>query len=72
MSFDWAYYNNFTYIAFDGRPIQFGAPYEHAVVVIGVNGDQLLINNPWSGQQWVSKSAFEAAYSTFKQMAVIL
>jgi uncharacterized protein YvpB len=72
VSFDWAFHNNSTYIAFDGRPIQFGAPYEHAVVVIGVNGDQLLINNPWSGQQWVSKATFEAAYSTFKQMAVIL
>ncbi|MEP7104825.1 MAG: C39 family peptidase [Chloroflexota bacterium] len=72
VSFDWASHRNSTYIAFDGRPVQFGAPYEHAVVVVGVNDDQLLINNPWSGQQWVSKAAFETAYEVFNEMAVIL
>jgi uncharacterized protein YvpB len=70
--FDWTAHSTSTYFAFDGRPIRFGAPYEHAVVVVGVNGDQLLMNNPWTGQEWISKSTFESAFNMFNQMAVIL
>jgi len=70
--FDWTAHSTSTYLAFDGRRIRFGAPYEHAVVVVGVNGDQLLMNNPWTGQEWISKATFEAAYSMFNQMAVVI
>ena len=45
---------------------------EHAVAVIGVRSDAVLINDPWFGRAWHSKAQFEPAYATFKQMAVIL
>jgi uncharacterized protein YvpB len=70
--FDWAPHGTSMYTAFDGRWVRFGAPYEHAVTIIGVNADSILVNNPWQGQQWVSKSKFEWAYGMFNQMAVVI
>ncbi|TMD44502.1 MAG: hypothetical protein E6I86_16445, partial [Chloroflexi bacterium] len=32
-TFDWIYHRVSHYVAFDGRTVQFGSPYEHAVVV---------------------------------------
>lgn len=72
VSFDWRWHSNTRYTAFDGRAVQFGAPYEHAVTLVGVTPDAVLVNNPWTGQEWQSKATFEAAYATFNQMAVIL
>jgi uncharacterized protein YvpB len=60
------------YVAFDGRPVPYAGPVEHAVTVVGVNEASVLVNNPISGPEWVSKSTFEAAYSTYQQMAVVL
>ena len=71
-SFDWAFHRVSHYVAFDGRTVQFGSPYEHAVTIAGVTGSYLLINNPWFGVQWISKSTFESSYATFNNMAVIL
>jgi len=71
-SFDWLYHRVSHYVAFDGRTVQFGSPYEHAVTIAGVTGSYLLINNPWYGVQWISKSTFESSYATFNNMAVIL
>jgi uncharacterized protein YvpB len=71
-SFDWLYHRVAHYVAFDGRTVQFGSPYEHAVVVRGVTNGFLLINNPWFGTQWISKAMFESSYATFNNMAVIM
>jgi uncharacterized protein YvpB len=60
------------YLAFDARTIPYAGPVEHAVTVVGVNQSSVLVNNPWSGPEWVSKSTFEAAYAIYDQMAVIL
>ena len=60
-----------TYIAYDGKRVYFTLT-EHAVAVIGVRSDAVLINDPWFGRAWHSKAQFESAYATFKQMAVIL
>lgn len=60
------------FVAFDGRLVPYAGPVEHTVTVVGVNDDSVLVNNPLSGPQWVSKSTFEAAYATYQQMAVIL
>ena len=60
------------YVAFDGRPVLYAGPVEHAVTVVGVNETSVLVNDPISGPEWVSKSTFEAAYSTYQQMAVVL
>jgi len=45
---------------------------EHAVTVVGVRPDAVLINDPWFGRGWHSKAQFESAYATFADMAVIL
>ena len=72
VSFDWKFHQVTHYVAFDGRTVQFGNPYEHSVVISGVSTDFLLINNPWFGLQWISKATFEPAYATFNDMAVVL
>jgi uncharacterized protein YvpB len=61
-----------TYQAWDGRVVMYGAPWEHAVALIGTSPGSVLINNPHGGQQWVSKATFEHAYQMFDQMAVIV
>ncbi|GAC1506636.1 MAG: hypothetical protein NVS1B3_06380 [Candidatus Dormibacteraceae bacterium] len=59
------------YTAFDGAPVAYTLT-EHAVTLIGVRPDAVLINDPWFGQHWHSKAQFEAAYRTFENMAVIV
>ena len=59
------------YTAYDGATVSYTLT-EHAVTVIGVRPDAVLINDPWFGQHWHSKAQFEAAYATFQQMAVIV
>jgi uncharacterized protein YvpB len=72
VSFDWRWHQNSTYVAFDGRYVSFGSPYEHAVTLYGVTPGYVLVNNPWHGvRQWISKSRFEAAFATFDDMAVV-
>jgi uncharacterized protein YvpB len=63
--------NLIRYTAFDGATVSYTLT-EHAVTVIGVRPDAVLINDPWFGQRWHSKAQFEAAYATFQQMAVIV
>jgi uncharacterized protein YvpB len=59
------------YTAFDGATVSYTLT-EHAVTLIGVRPDAVLINDPWFGQHWHTKAQFEAAYATFQQMAVIV
>jgi uncharacterized protein YvpB len=60
-----------TYVAYDGATVRYTLT-EHAVTLIGVRPDALLINDPWFGQAWHSKAQFESAYRTFAEMAVVL
>lgn len=60
-----------TYTAFDGSTVWYTLT-DHAVTLIGVRPDAVLINDPWFGQSWHSKAEFESAYHTFEEMAVIL
>jgi uncharacterized protein YvpB len=60
-----------SYTAYDGATVWYTLT-EHAVTVVGVRPDAVLINDPWFGQAWHAKTQFESAYATFKQMAVIL
>ena len=66
---DWQYHGVIWYNAFDGRQSMY-TPVEHAVTVVGVNDNSVLVNNPLYGQQWVSKATFESAFATFDNMAV--
>ena len=60
-----------TWRAWDGAAVSYSLR-EHAVTVIGVTPSQVLLNDPWYGQRWHPRSEFEAAYSTFGDMAVVL
>jgi predicted double-glycine peptidase len=59
------------YVAFDGAKVSYTLT-EHAVTVIGVRPDAVLINDPWFGRAWHPKAQFESAYRTFDGMAVIV
>ena len=72
IAFDYANHTNTNYSAFDGRVVQFGSPYEHAVTVVGVNDSSVVVNDPWRGPMWVSKGTFETGYAVFNHMAVVL
>ena len=72
VTYEWVAATRQDYVAFDGRRIPFAGPVEHAVTVVGVSPDSVFVNNPITGQEWVSRSAFEAAYGTYNDMAVIL
>ncbi len=74
VSFDYRYRSPGWMQTWAGEWVQYQGPIEHAVTVIGVSQDSVLIYNPWPsiGQQWVSKSTFEAGYHTFHDMAVLL
>ena len=60
-----------TYTAFDGSRVWYSLT-EHAVTLIGVRPDAVLINDPWYGQAWHPKAQFESAYHAFEEMAVIV
>ena len=60
-----------TYVAFDGSTVWYTLT-EHAVTLIGVRPDAVLINDPWFGQVWHPKAQFESAFHTFEEMAVVL
>jgi uncharacterized protein YvpB len=74
ISFDYQFHQAGSMVTWDGQVVQYEGPIEHAVTVVGVSGASVLIDNPWPslGQQWVSKSTFEAAYNTYQDMAVVL
>ncbi len=55
-----------------GKTITYAGPGEHAVVVVGVTPTRVLINNPWSGPEWIAKSTFEPVSATYDDMALIL
>ena len=60
-----------SYTAYDGAAVWYTLT-EHAVTVVGVRPDAVLVNDPYFGQHWRSKAQFEAAYRTFDNMAVIV
>jgi len=72
VTYQWVTPARFDYTAFDSRAVPYAGPVEHAVTVVGVDEGSVLINNPWSGPEWVDKATFEAAYAVYDQMAVIV
>jgi uncharacterized protein YvpB len=72
VTYQWVILRRQDYVAFDGRTIPYAGPGEHAVTIVGVDPTRVLVNNPWSGPEWVSKALFERIYLTYNQMAVVL
>lgn len=71
-TWDWAWHPRHDYLSFDGQWIPWIGPYydAHVYTAIGVNPWSVLVNDPIRGQYWISKSAFEAAYSDFGEAIV--
>ena len=59
------------YRAYDGRLVPYAGPYEHAMVVTGLNDSDVRVNDPDAGQYWVPRGQFEAAYAVYGGMAVV-
>jgi len=59
------------YRAYDGRTIPYAGAYEHAMVVTGVDGTGVRVNDPDAGQYWVPYGQFETAYAVYGEMAVV-
>ncbi len=71
-TWDWAWHPRRDYLSFDGQWIPWIGPVfaSHVYVVVGVSPSQVLVNDPIRGQYWVSKGAFQAAYSDFGEAIV--
>lgn len=59
------------YVAYDGEAVSYTLT-EHAVTLVGVRPDAVLIDDPWFGRAWHPKAQFESAYATFVGMAVVV
>ena len=60
-----------SYRSYSGHAVRYTLT-EHAVTVVGVRPDAVLINDPWFGRAWHPKSQFESAFRTFAGMAVVV
>jgi uncharacterized protein YvpB len=71
-TWDWAWHPRHDYLSFDGQWIPFIGPSQasHVYTVVGINAGSVLVNDPLRGQYWVSKGAFQAAYSDFNEAIV--
>src|ERR1700674_1452493 len=71
-TYDWAWHPRHDYLSFDGQWIPWIGPNvdAHVYTAIGVSPWSVLVNDPIRGQYWVSKSAFEAAFSDFGEAIV--
>jgi hypothetical protein len=71
-TWDWRWHPRRDYLSYDGQWIPWIGPVyaSHVYVVVGVSPSAVLVNDPIRGQYWVSKGAFEAAYSDFQEAIV--
>jgi hypothetical protein len=58
--------------AYDGRSIPYAGPAEHAMALVGVTPNGVYVNDPARGTYWIRKSTFQAGYSTYHGMAVVI
>ncbi|MCW7941318.1 hypothetical protein AAW14_04450 [Streptomyces hygroscopicus] len=61
-----------TYTAYDGARIPYAGPAEHTVVVTGISGNTVTVNDPARGRVSIPLSVFTAAYATYGNMAVVV
>lgn len=63
----------YRYRATDGREVLYAPGYEHTVVVAGVDGSRVLLDNPrWGWRSWVPEDLFLEAIAPFGGMGVAL
>ena len=71
VTFDWQPHARTDYLAYDGKTIPYAGPEEHAMVVTGINGNAVRVNDPDRNQYWVTFGRFEAAYAVYGNMALV-
>src|SRR5207302_3443644 len=71
VTYDLAWHARNDYGAYDGRSVPYAGPEEHAMVVSGVSGTEVRLNDPDRGQYWISRGTFETAYGVYGQMAIV-
>jgi len=71
VTFDWQPHPRSDYQAYDGKTIPYAGPEEHAMVVTGINGNSVRVNDPDRSQYWVPFDQFQAAYAVYNQMALV-
>jgi uncharacterized protein YvpB len=71
-TWDWRWHPRRDYLSFDGRWIPWIGPAvsSHVYTAVGISATRVLINDPIRGQYWVTKGAFEAGYSDFREAIV--
>ena len=71
-TWDWRWHPRRDYVSFDGQRIPWIGPVyaSHVYTVVGVGPGRVLVNDPIRGQYWISKAAFEAGYSDFREAIV--
>jgi uncharacterized protein YvpB len=71
-TWDWRWHPRRDYLSFDGRWIPWIGPSvaSHVYTAVGISPTRVLINDPIRGQYWVTKAAFEAGYSDFREAIV--
>ena len=71
-TWDWAWHPRRDYLSFDGQWIPWIGPVHasHVYTVVGVGPNRVLVNDPIRGQYWITKAAFEAGYSDFREAIV--
>lgn len=60
------------YRAYDGRSVPYAGPAEHAVTLSGVTPHGVYVEDPARGHYWITKTKFQAGYSAYQDMAVVL
>jgi uncharacterized protein YvpB len=60
-----------SYTSYEGETVRYTLT-EHAITIVGVRPDAVLINDPWFGRGWHPKAQFESAFRTFAGMAVVV
>src|SRR5215472_6210817 len=71
VTFDWQPHTRSDYQAYDGKTVPYAGPEEHAMVVTGINGNSVRVNDPDRSQYWVPFDQFQAAYAVYNQMAIV-
>jgi uncharacterized protein YvpB len=59
------------YVAADGRTIPYAGPWEHTMVVTGIDDTGVRVNDPDRDQYWITFAQFEAAYAVYGDMAIV-
>jgi hypothetical protein len=71
VSFDLKAHAADDYTSYDGKRIIYHGPWEHTVIVTGIDSAGVRVNDPDRTQYGVSFAQFETMYAQYDHMAVV-